>query len=183
MTSIMFILSSMCSLNLRIKRKIVMRCYYTTYLQVLVDCVEYIARISYVYIHIGLTCLVKINTDNNKVTGLPDCQISRLAHFPTSRLPDCQTSRLPDFQTSKLPDCQTYTLPHCQTSTHPHCQTSRLPRCQTSTLPDCQAARLPHCQTSTLPHFYAARLPHCQTVRLSDTSTLSHCRTANIQNY
>ena len=159
MTSIMFILSSMCSLNLRIKRKIVMRCYYTTYLQVLVDCVEYFARISYVYIHIGLTCLVKINTDNNKVTGLPDCQISRLAHFPTSRLPDCQTSRLPDFQTARLPDLHTSTLPDLHTSTLPDFHTARLPGCQTSTLPD------------------------CQTVRLSDTSTLSHCRTANIQNY
>ena len=60
--AIMLIFSSMCGLNLRIKRKIVMRCYYTTYLQVLEGCVEYFARISFVYplyvakVHIGPTC-------------------------------------------------------------------------------------------------------------------------------
>ena len=50
MMAIMLIFSSMCGLDLRIKRKIVMRSYYTTYLQVLEDCVEYFIRISFVYL-------------------------------------------------------------------------------------------------------------------------------------
>ena len=61
MMAITLIFSSMCDLNLRIKHKIVMRCNYTAYLQVLEGCVEYFARISYFVfsvanVHLGLTC-------------------------------------------------------------------------------------------------------------------------------
>ena len=66
--AIVLIFYSMCSLNFRIKRKIVMRCYYKAHLQILegfcrIFCTHFVSlsfAFSVANVHFGLTCCDRI---------------------------------------------------------------------------------------------------------------------------